>query len=63
MHHKSDAYTKRRVNSIHEHLEQIMRNIKPGEEIITGARGRDRSGFEQEHGGHSVGEMKKGGCP
>ena len=38
-----------------------MRNIKLGEEIIIGADlnghvGRDRSGFEQEHGGNSFGD-------
>ena len=41
-------------SQFYEHLEQIMRNIKPEEEIIIGADlnghvGRDRSGFEQEH--------------
>ena len=45
-------------SQFYEHLEQIMRNIKPVEEILIGAdlnghAGRDRSGFEQEHGGHS----------
>ena len=49
-----------------EHLEQIMRYIKPGEEIIIGADlnghvGRDRSGFEQEHGGHSFGDRNEEG--
>ena len=43
-----------------------MRNIKPGEEIIIGADlnghvGRDMSGFEQEHGGHSFGERNEEG--
>ena len=50
----------------YEHLEQRMRNIKPGEEIIIGADltghvGRDRSGFEQEHGGHSFGDRNEEG--
>ena len=43
-----------------------MRNIKPEEEIIIGAYlnghvGRDRSGFEQEHGGHSFGDRNEEG--
>ena len=43
-----------------------MRNIKPEEEIIIGADlnghvGRDRSGFEQEHGGHSFGDRNEEG--
>ena len=43
-----------------------MRNIKPGEEIFIGADinghvGRDRSGFEQEHGGHSFGDRNEEG--
>ena len=42
------------MRQFYEHLGQIMRNIKPEEEIIIGADlnghvGRDRSGFEQEH--------------
>ena len=49
-------------------MEQIIRNIKTrrGEEIIIGADlnghvGRDRSGFEQEHGGHSFGDINEEG--
>ena len=43
-----------------------MRNIKPGEEILIGADlnghvARDRSGFEQEHGGHSFGDRNEEG--
>ena len=53
-------------SQLYEHLEQIMRNIKPGEKIIIGAdlNGhvvRDRSGFEQEHGGHSFGDRNEEG--
>ena len=53
-------------SQLYEHLEQIMRNIKPEEEIIIGAYlnghvGRDRSGFEQEHGGHSFGDRNEEG--
>ena len=53
-------------SQFYEHLEQIMRNIKPEEEIIIGAYlnghvGRDRSGFEQEHGGHSFGDRNEEG--
>ena len=53
-------------SQFYEHLEQIMRNIKPEEEIIIGADlnghvGRDRSGFEQEHGGHSFGDRNEEG--
>ena len=53
-------------SQFYEHLEQIMKNIKPGEEIIIGADlnghvGRDRSGFEQEHGGHSFGDRNEEG--
>ena len=53
-------------NQLYEHLEHIMRNIKPGEEIIVGADlnchvGRDMSGFEQEHGGHSFGDRNEEG--
>ena len=39
-----------------------MRNIKPGEEIIidlNGHVGRDRSGFEQEHGCHNCGDRNE----
>ena len=51
-------------SQFYEHLEQIMRNIKPGEEIIIGADlnrhvGRDRSGFEQEHGYHCFGDRNE----
>ena len=51
-------------SKFYEHLEQIMRNIKPGEEIIIGANlnghvGRDKSGFEQENGGHSFGDRNE----
>ena len=51
-------------SQFYEHLEQIMRNIKPGEEIIIGANlnghvGRDKSGFEQENGGHSFGDRNE----
>ena len=53
-------------SQFYDHLEQIMRNIKPVEEIIiradlNGHVGRDRSGFEQEHGGHSFGDRHEEG--
>ena len=53
-------------SQFYEHLEQIMRNIKPEEEIIIGAdlNGhvvRDRSGFEQNTDSTVLEtEMKKG---
>ena len=51
---------------LYEHHEQILRNIKPGDEIIKGAdltghMGRHRSGFEQEHRGHSFGDRHEEG--
>ena len=53
-------------SQLYEHLEQIMRNIKPEEGILIGADlnghvGRDRSGFEQEYGGHSFGDRNEEG--
>ena len=51
---------------LYEHLEQIMTNIKLEEEILIGADlnghvGRDRSGLEQEHGGHVFGDRNEEG--
>ena len=53
-------------SQFYEHLEHIMRNIKPEEEINIGAClnghvGRDRGGFDQEHGGHSFGDRNEEG--